>query len=267
MNNRKKEIVTLHNQGYTKKEICNIANLSRSQVCRYLKNIAIPEKSGPPKEGKTEKEVIKLLKAGKTVKEVSTQLSISTSTIYKFSSKYKIGLKTGIQPKVASEVLVEMYKTKDCPQIGKELKLDAKTVFYHINKHSTLRKPGTRIKISGELNKEAFDLNNISKENMYWLGFLFGDGCISGKKLYLGLKSSDEYHVLAFKDFLKYKGKLGRYKFKSPYFQKTGTTCFRSAFSITSPTIVNDLINNFSLLQNKSRVGGYSKKYSRKFTK
>lgn len=51
----------------------------------------------------------------------------------------------------------------------------------------------------------VFDLNNLTKEDYYWLGLLITDGCISNSYLSLSLKEEDCYQLQRFASYLGHK--------------------------------------------------------------
>lgn len=61
---------------------------------------------------------------------------------------------------------------------------------------------------------ELFFSEINSEEKAYWLGFLCGDGCITGNKVRLALAVKDEHHLNWFKAAVKWSGKC--------YYHKSG---------------------------------------------
>ena len=61
---------------------------------------------------------------------------------------------------------------------------------------------------------ESFFSEIDSEEKTYWLGFLCGDGCITGNKVRLALAVKDEHHLNRFKAAVKWSGKC--------YYHKSG---------------------------------------------
>ena len=119
----------------------------------------------------------------------------------------------------------EMYLKKiPLGQITTELKIPRTTLGRFIQKQDFYNKEFSNsvtkeslIK-NGKLgnNKQAKhfsileDLSNT--KTCYWLGFIAGDGNLSGKRIAIGLASKDFNHLQKLKDFLQIKNKISVYK-------------------------------------------------------
>lgn len=130
-----------------------------------------------------------------------------------------------------------------------------------------------------KLNEEAFDI--FSEESLYWLGFIFADGCITKRKgkspeLSIALKSGDVEHLYKFKNFLKATNKIlyleqynaNRFAVRSAKIIKTlekyGIT-ERKSFTVNpNPLLINSKHFWRGVIDGDGHIGLFSKyKYPR----
>lgn len=242
MKNRKEEIISLYLQGKTKNEIVEKTSLSLSQICKYLKGIAPKEKTGPPKNDTTEKAVVALLQDGKSPKEISNMLNITIGTVYKYSSRNNINLKTGPKRKQSTYDIIKEYSLK--PKIKRIPEVSTK-----------IPRPYRCYNL-----KCIEDFKLKTSEAMYWIGYFFGDGCLTNGKLIVEIKESDVYHLKGLQEFLGVTQlKLQSRTVKSTNYLKNKKIFKSYSLNVGNKLLFNFLQEEFNLLPNKTRYGGIPK--------
>lgn len=143
-----------------------------------------------------------------TLKEVSSEIGISSERISKFLKDSGVEIRKGHNPNT------EKYK------IGKTMYLNGFSIG-HISKELGI----CRNRFSQYLKKNKVEViqlrhkirfNNTVFETIdteakaYWLGFLYADGCVGSNRsqVELGLSIKDESHVYKFRDFLESSHKI-----------------------------------------------------------
>lgn len=193
-------------------------------------------------------------KENKTPKEISLLLKISLTTVYRNLKGIRTVYKRGPKPKVPVNVILNLYNSgKDAYEIAKLFNIDPKTVWYHVNLHGKVRPRGTTV--NKNVKSDYFSLKKMTNESGYWLGFIFGDGNISGNRLTIQLASKDEKHLIVLKNILNIKSHIRHRVAKSTSFNKTGTMCYGSTLAIANTNIITDL-KFFGVRENKTYVGG-----------
>lgn len=126
---------------------------------------------------------------------------------------------------------------------------------YGINRKSIerrLKEQGIEAKKIINCYQDAFDIID-TEEKAYWLGFIYADGYVStnGNTVGFGLKIEDQATVMAFTQFIKFKGGCNiseNHKFNSK--EKSGficTTCISNSY-------LHDSLVNKGVVPNKSLI-------------
>ena len=152
--------------------------------------------------------------------------------------------KRGPKPKIDPQVFVNEYLNgKDTYELSKDYKLDQSVIRRHILSQGVkLRPRGTTVNKTAKL--DYFSIENISKEAIYWVGFIIGDGNISNNRLSL-YQSHDygKYHLDKFREDLNITKEVN-YKKQNGY-----------EIALFGKDLIKDL-NHYGVKENKSKIGG-----------
>ncbi len=84
--NRNAKIIELYQQGKSKKEICEMLNISFNTVAGILKNI--PNRENTPKTIRAQK-AMELLNSGRTAEDVAEQLGVDIRSVFSYKKEYE----------------------------------------------------------------------------------------------------------------------------------------------------------------------------------
>lgn len=109
--------------------------------------------------------------------------------------------------------------------------------------------------------KYSFDDSYFSiidtEEKAYWLGFIYADGCNTGRQLVIKIKSSDKLHLNKFQKSIKSNHKIRDEKIEYKYKQENKIKYASSL--IISGKIICDQLQSLGVTKNKTKTIQYPK--------
>ena len=110
---------------------------------------------------------------------------------------------------VEKQKICESYKAGETsPQLALKFKVSAAAICGILNRRKINIRSNSDAQHQRKCNLDEKVFDNLNEESLYWLGFIFADGCIvkrHGKspELSFALKNEDILHLYKFKNFLK----------------------------------------------------------------
>jgi len=211
---------------------------------------------------KTKEKIIDMYVNGNLgIKMISEKTGLCVSTVayhLKNTKKNKQALnyKTGPTPRIGLDIIVDLYydKGKTITEIGSILKYDSKTISGRLIRGGyKLRKRGSIV--NNLLNHNYFSTNNICGKSMYWVGFIVGDGNISGNRVSIFQRYKYKNILEDFRNDILGGSKILVRVSKSPSFKTSGTMCKSATIRVVSDKMIADL-KLFGIAENKSVIGG-----------
>jgi intein-encoded DNA endonuclease-like protein len=145
----------------------------------------------------------KLYKLGLPVKRINAILSLPINEIKQFITTNNITIPNRTFNDNEREYVINAYKTGvSIKTLGRIYKIDKRRI------ERLLRQNNIDIRAKNDTHRfidfdqHAFDKIE-TKEQAYWLGFLYADGSNKKSGMSLGLKASDYLHIEKFCDFIK----------------------------------------------------------------
>jgi DNA-binding CsgD family transcriptional regulator len=255
-------------ENLTAKEISLKTGFAIRTVYQHLQGIAKNNsvkrtKTGPKPKVGLEVILDMYLNQNLGIKKISEKTGLTTSTIQYHLKKNKIpknpevkNYKTGPNPRIMLERIVDLYINKGLTtaEAGEILNCDEKTIYDRLTRAGySIRPRGTTVNTL--LNHNYFNINNLDKKAMYWIGFIVGDGSIYGDTLSIYQRLKYKNLLTEFKNDLQISSNIYIKVSKSPNFEKTGTMCNSGTVKLTSSSIILDL-KKYGIKENKSKVGG-----------
>lgn len=146
-------------------------------------------------------------------------------------------------------IIIDMYNsgmTSRC--ISRKIGIDKKSILNALHKNNVNFVPRSKRR-KYELDDTIFEVID-TQEKAYWLGFLAGDGCNTGRGVSLGLKSADVDHLKKFQTFMKTNSPIGP---ANKTDKETGRIYYGNRIGIVSKKISNDLSSK-GVVQRKSLI-------------
>lgn len=162
--------------------------------------------------------------------------------------------KNMIDPQLKQQYMIEA-KTRylngeDTQRIARSFLISGETV------RCWLKEMGVTRRNTGDRNRiYTYDANSFKIPNIdsaYFAGLLLADGNINKKKtlFQIEIDEKDSYILEEFKHFIKYTGEITT----RTRIQKSGYKSTLSALRITAPDVINDLINIWGVVPQKSKI-------------
>ncbi len=98
-------------------------------------------------------------------------------------------------------IMAEYKKGRPCQEIADEIGVKEHTVRRMMERNGVARRSNADCNRRLSLDETAFEV--LTRDSMYWLGFLAADGNVHGRNIKVELHPVDETHLVKFKQFCK----------------------------------------------------------------